>query len=263
MTLFDTHCHLDDPKFDPDREAVLNDMQVRGFCPSVTVGADLASSVACRALANAWPWLYFSAAVHPHEAKAYDDATHAALSAMMDDPKCVAWGEIGLDYYYDNSPRDAQRDAFVRQLDAAIAIKKPVIFHVRDAHGDAADILRERRDNLPQGVMHCYSGSVEQAKLYLDMGLYISLAGPVTFKNAPKLWDVARFVPEGRLLIETDSPYLAPEPVRGRRNDPRNVEFVARKIAALRGMAVEALAEITRQNGMRLFGIQEGAWGSA
>lgn len=257
--LFDTHCHLDDARFDEDRQVILDDMQARDFKPCVAVGADLASSKACQALAWTRPWLYFSAAVHPHDAKDYCDETHEAILRMMDDPKCVAWGEIGLDYYYDLSPRDIQRKAFVRQLDTATSLKKPVIFHVRDAHGDMTEILRDREDHLPKGVMHCYSGSVEQAQIYLNMGFYISLAGPVTFKKAPKLQDVARFVPEGRLLIETDSPYLAPEPVRGCRNDPRNVEHVARKIAELRGISFEALCEITRQNGLRLFGISEEA----
>ncbi len=255
--LFDTHCHLDDRRFDADREAVISDMQAQGFMPCVVVGADMESSRACRALAYTRPWLYFAAAVHPHDAKDYDDASHAELTALMADLRCVAWGEIGLDYYYDNSPRDVQRTVFARQLDAAAALKKPVIFHVRDAHGDVTDILRARRDSLPPGVLHCYSGSVEQAHVYLDMGFYISLAGPVTFAKAPNLHAVAQMVPDDRLLIETDSPYLAPEPVRGRRNDPRNVQHIARRIAELRGVPYEALCEQTRQNGMRLFGIPE------
>lgn len=255
MKLFDTHCHLDDERFDEDREAVLDDMQAQGIAPCVCVGADVASSRACRRLAGTRPWLYFAAAVHPHDAGAYTDAAHAELLALMRDPKCVAWGEIGLDYYYDHSPRDVQRDVFVRQLQAARDAGKPVILHVRDAHGDVTGILREGRGRLPEGVMHCYSGSAEQAKVYLDLGFYISLAGPVTFKNAPKLREVAKFVPADRLLIETDSPYLSPEPVRGKRNDPRNVRYVAEKIAEIRGETVERVAETTRANGMRLFAI--------
>lgn len=255
--LFDTHCHLDDSRFDEDRQSILDDMQAQGTTPCVLVGAELPSSYACQTLAQARPWLYFSAAVHPHDAKDYSDATHAALLSMMDDPKCVAWGEIGLDFYYDNSPRTVQRAVLERQLDAAISIGKPVIFHVRDAHGEITDLLRARRATLPRGVMHCYSGSAEQAKVYLDMGLYISLAGPVTFKKAPKLWEVAQSVPEDRLLIETDSPYLSPEPLRGRRNDPRNVRYIAQRIAELRGVSYEHIARVTRENGMRFFGIEE------
>lgn len=263
MKLFDTHCHLDDARFDGDRDAVMDDMEARGFTPCVVVGADLASSQACQALAQTRPWLHFAMAVHPHDAKAYDDTTHAALLTMMSDPKCVAWGEMGLDYYYDHSPREVQRDVFARQLDAAAAVYKPGIFHVRDAHGDVTDMLRARKGHLPEGVMHCYSGSVEQARIYLDMGFYISIAGPVTFKNAPNQWEVAAYVPEDRLLIETDSPYMSPEPRRGKRNDPRNVEYVAQRVAALRDMPLEALASLTRQNGMRLFGIPQTDEGEA
>lgn len=257
--LFDTHCHLDDARFDDDRQLVLDEMDTQGITPCVVVGADMPSSYACQALAQTRPWLYFAAGVHPHDAKDYTDEAHESLLALMNDPKCVAWGEIGLDYYYDHSPRDVQRAVFVRQLEAAAVVGKPVIFHVRDAHGDTTALLNERRNSLPQGVMHCYGGSTEQAKVYLDMGFYISLAGPVTFKKAPKLHEVARMVPDDRLLIETDSPYLAPEPVRGRRNDPRNVAYVARRIAELRGMDYASLCAMTRQNGMRLFGIEESA----
>lgn len=257
MKLFDTHCHLDDEKFDSDRDMILSDMQAQGFVPCVCVGADMPSSFRCRDLARIRPWLYFAAGVHPHDAKDYRDEAHAELLRLMRDPKCVAWGEIGLDYYYDLSPRDAQRDVFVRQLEAAKELGKPVIFHVRDAHGEFTDLLRARRNSLPAGVMHCYTGSAEQAKVYVDLGLYISLAGPVTFKKAPKQWEVAAGVPLDRLLIETDSPYMAPEPCRGRRNDPRNVRYVAQKIAELRGLPLETVAETTRENGMRLFGIKE------
>jgi TatD DNase family protein len=256
VKLFDTHCHLDEPRVDADREAVLDDMAARGFTPCVLVGADWPSSLRVQALAHTRDFLYFAAGVHPHDAKDYTPETESDLRRMMADPRCVAWGEIGLDYYYDQSPRETQRAAFAAQLDAATEMQKPVIFHVRDAHGDVTDILRARRGRLPQGVLHCYSGSVEQAKIYLDMGFYISLAGAVTFKNAAKLPDVTRMVPGDRLLIETDSPYLAPEPVRGRRNDPRNVRYIAEKVAGLRGVPVEALAEMTRENGMRLFGIE-------
>ncbi|MCL1796208.1 MAG: TatD family hydrolase [Clostridia bacterium] len=257
--LFDTHCHLYDERFDEDREQILDDMQARGLSPCLLVGADIKSSGQCRALAQARPWLYYAAAVHPHDAKKYNAAALSRLLEMMRDPKCVAFGEMGLDYYYDHSPREIQRDVFAEQLEAAYRIGKPVILHIRDAHGDVTDMLRARKGKLPEGVLHCYSGSAEQAKLYLDMGFYLSLAGPVTFANARGLTQVARIVPEDRLLVETDSPYLSPEPVRGRRNDPRNVEHIARRIAELRGVPYEALASQTRRNGMRLFRIAEPA----
>lgn len=255
--LFDTHCHLYDEPFDADREEILNDMETRGFTPCVLVGADMPSSRACRALAAARPWLYWVAGVHPHDADTYTDEAHAELLAMMGEAKCVAWGEIGLDYHYDLSPRDVQREVFKRQLDAACELGKPIVLHIREAHGDATDILRARRGKLPAGVVHCFSGSPEQAKVYLDMGLYLGFDGPVTFKKAPKLQEAARICPADRLLIETDSPYLSPEPKRGRRNDPRNTELIARKLAEIRETSFEEICETTRQNGMRLFGIPE------
>lgn len=255
--LFDTHCHLDDQRFDKDRETILQEMEAQGMMPCAVIGADLATSRACMALAKTRPWLYFAAGVHPHDAKDYSESVQKELLVMMRDEKCVAWGEIGLDYYYDHSPRDVQREVFAKQLDAAASLSKPVVFHVRDAHEDVLCMLRERRGQLPSGVLHCFSGSVEQAKLYLDMGFYISLAGPVTFSNARNLHAVAAYVPIDRLMIETDSPYLSPEPVRGHRNDPRNVAHIARRVAELRNMPYSELCEKTRANGMRLFAIPE------
>ena len=255
--IFDTHCHLDSADFDGDREQILNDMETRGFTPCVVVGADMPSSRSSRALAAARPWLYWATGVHPHDADTYTDEAHAELLSMMGEAKCVAWGEIGLDYHYDLSPRETQREVFARQLDAACEIGKPLILHIREAHGDATDILRARREKLPQGVVHCYSGSVEQAKIYLEMGFYLGFDGPVTFKKAPKLCEVARFCPEERMLVETDSPYMSPEPLRGRRNDPRNTEYIARKLAEIRGETFEQICKTTRENGMRLFGIRE------
>lgn len=255
--LFDTHCHLDSVDFDEDREQILNDMETRGFTPCVVVGADMPSSRSSRALAQTRPWLYWAAGVHPHDADTYCDAFHDELLAMMREKKCVAWGEIGLDYHYDLSPRETQRVVFARQLDAACEIGKPLILHIREAHGDATDILRARRGKLPQGVVHCYSGSAEQAKIYLDMGFYLGFDGPVTFKKAPRLAEVAQMCPGDRLLVETDSPYMSPEPLRGRRNDPRNTEYIARKLAEIRGETFEQICRTTRENGMRLFGIEE------
>lgn len=255
--IFDTHCHLDASDFDADREQILDDMETRGFTPCVVVGADMPSSRSSRALAKRRSWLYWSAGVHPHDADTYTDEVHAELVAMMQESKCVAWGEIGLDYHYDLSPRETQRDVFARQLDAACEIGKPLILHIREAHGDATDILRARRGKLPKGVVHCYSGSAEQAKIYLDMGFCLGFDGPLTFKKAPKLTEVAALCPSDRLLVETDSPYMSPEPLRGRRNDPRNTEYIARKLAEIRGETFEQICMTTRENGMRLFGIHE------
>ena len=172
---------------------------------------------------------------------------------------CVkAWGEIGLDYHYEDSPsRQVQQAAFAAQLDAARQADKPVILHIREAHGDALALLRARRGNLPRGVVHCYSGSWESAQEYLDLGFHISFTGSVTFKNAVKLAAVSDRIPLERLMIETDCPYMAPVPLRGRRNDPCNVKLIAQFLADRRGMDVEELARITRDNGLKLFGITE------
>lgn len=253
--LFDTHCHLDDNRFDSDRELILNDMEAQGLTPCVTIGANLETSKTCKTIADTRPWLFFAAGVHPHDAKEYCDSVHAEILSLVKEPKCVAWGEIGLDYYYDFSPRDVQREVFIRQLESAHQINKTTVFHVRDAHEDALCIFRERKDKLPNGIMHCFSGSTEQAKVYLDMGFYISLAGPVTFSNARNLKAVAAFVPSDRLLLETDSPYLSPEPVRGKRNDPRNMVHIAKIVAALRSMPYEELCATCRSNGIEAFGM--------
>ena len=207
--------------------------------------------------APAVPHVRIAAGVHPHNAKDWTPELEAALREHLRDRRVSAVGEIGLDYHYDLSPRETQREVFARQLDAACEIGKPLILHIREAHGDATDILRARREKLPQGVVHCYSGSVEQAKIYLEMGFYLGFDGPVTFKKAPKLCEVARFCPEERMLVETDSPYMSPEPLRGRRNDPRNTEYIVRKLAEIRGETFEQICKTTRENGMRLFGIRE------
>ena len=171
--------------------------------------------------------------------------------------RVVAVGEIGLDYFYDLSPRDQQREVLIKQLALARRMNVPAVFHVRDAHGDMLEVLRERRGELPAGVMHCYSGSVESAKEYLDLGFYLSFAGPVTFKNAHKLQEAARFCPADRLLVETDSPYLTPVPLRGKRNEPAFVQYVAEVVAQLRGVSTEKLADTAARNACRLFGIPE------
>ena len=174
---------------------------------------------------------------------------------MLGQGKVVALGEIGLDYYYDFSPRDLQKRMLSQQLDLAYELNLPVILHVRDAHGDMVDLLRARGDRLPGGVLHCFSGSKESAAEYVKLGFYISFAGPVTFKNADKLLLAAQSVPEDRILIETDSPYLAPVPMRGKRNDPSLVRYVCTKMAELRGIEEEEMSELTLRNALRFFGM--------
>ena len=252
--LFDSHAHMDDPRFDGDREAVIAAMRSRGVL-CVCVGSNMQTSRAAVALAEEHEGLWAAAAVHPHDAKEFRDSDLHQLREWMALPDVVALGEIGLDYYYDLSPREVQREVFAHQLELAAELDMPAILHIRDAHGDVTDMLRARRGKLPPFVVHCYSGSWESAKQYMDMGAVVSLAGPVTFKKAVHLQEVARKLPAERLLIETDSPYLAPEPVRGRRNDPRNVAHVAAFVAALRGVPEPELAALTLRNALRFYRI--------
>ena len=254
MKVFDTHCHLDDEKFNEDREEAYRRMLEGEVARCVCVGSDLASSRRCMDLAAGHEAMYAAAGVHPHEAKDAPADYLAALADMLNAPKVVALGEIGLDYYYDLSPRDVQKRVMEEQIDLALHLDKPVIFHIRDAHGDMTDAFRRRR-KLPRGIIHCFSGSPEIAREYVNMGFYISFAGPLTFKKAPHLWEAARAVPLDRLLVETDSPYLAPEPLRGRRNEPANVVWVLKKLAALRDLPVEDMAQITWDNACRIYGI--------
>ena len=255
--LFDTHAHPTDNRFDADREELLASMRETGML-CVCVGADMASSAESLKLANRTRGMYASVGVHPHDAKDFSEADVPILTRWLTtEKKAVALGEIGLDYYYDLSPRAVQKDVFARQLDLAYELDKPVILHIRDAHGDVIDILRAHKNRLPGCVVHCCSASWESAKVYMGLGCMISFAGPVTLKRSVHLHEVAQNMPLEHLMIETDSPYLAPEPVRGRRNDPRNVAFICEFIATLRDMDAQALCDVTRENGKRFYRIGE------
>lgn len=255
MNLFDSHCHLEDERFAQDRPEVMARMEAAGVSRCLLAGSDMDTSERIAALSREHANVYGVVGVHPHEAKTWTDACEERIRAWLSQERIVGIGEIGLDYYYDLSPREKQQEVFVRQLLLARRLGVPVCFHIRDAHGDVLDILRAHRSELPAGVVHCYSGSLECAREYLDMGFLISFAGPVTFKNANKLLDVARYVPGDRLMVETDSPYLAPVPMRGQRNEPAYVRYVAQKVAELRGLSVEELADIAARNTCRLYGI--------
>lgn len=254
--LFDTHAHPTDHRFDDDREAVLARMREdQMLC--VCVGADMQSSAESVALAKQEDMIYASVGVHPHDAKDFSESDVPVLTNWLThEKKVVALGEIGLDYYYDLSPRDVQKDVFARQLDLAYELDKPVILHIRDAHGDTMDILRAHKNKLPHCVVHCCSASWESAKVYLNLGCMISFAGPVTLKRSVNLHEVTKNMPLDRLMIETDSPYLAPEPVRGRRNEPANVAHICRFIANLRSMDAQELCSVTRENGKRFYRIE-------
>ena len=252
---FDSHCHLENERFADNLPDVLSRMADAQVRKCILAGSDRDTSRKIVQLAAEIPGVYGAVGFHPHEARTWQSSDPALLEAWLKEERIVAIGEIGLDYYYDHSPRDMQQAVFEEQLRFAYEHHAPTIFHVRDAHGDMIDILRAQSGKLPAGVLHCYSGSVESAKIYLDMGFYLSFAGPVTFKNAKQLVDVAAYCPADRLLVETDSPYLAPEPMRGKRNEPAFVRFVGQRVAEIRGVAPEELMALATENTCRLFGI--------
>ncbi|MEA4965887.1 MAG: TatD family hydrolase [Oscillospiraceae bacterium] len=251
---FDSHAHLNDRAFDGDREAVVTRMLERGVTEVMNVGCCLESSRACIALAERYPFVYAAVGSHPDHADLLDDSTLDQYRAMAAHEKVRAIGEIGLDYHYEDVPRAVQQAAFRRQMALAGALRLPVIVHEREAHGDAMTIL----DEFPgvTGVFHCYSGSWEMAKILLLRGWYLGFTGVLTFKNAKKAVEVAANAPLDRLLIETDCPYMAPEPHRGKRNDPSYLPLTAARLAELRGITPEEAGETTASNARRLFGIE-------
>jgi len=248
--IFDTHTHYTDRRFDPDREALLASLPGQGVAFVLNCGSNLRDSKQGLALAQQYPYIYAACGLHPHEAKDFDKHGIGELRLLLHHPKCVAVGEIGLDYHYDFSPRDLQKDCFRRQLELAWEMNLPVIVHDREAHEDTLRILQEFK---PRGVMHCFTGSVEFAREILTLGMYISFGGAVTFKNAKKPVEVAAYIPLDRLLLETDAPYMTPVPHRGKRCDSTHIGLIAEKIAALRNMDAQELIDICNQNGQKLF----------
>lgn len=255
--LFDSHAHLDDKRFDRDRQSLIEGLPDAGISYVVNVGADMASSRSSIELSEQYPFIYAAVGVHPHDAKTMEDSHLDTLLEMARHPKVLAIGEIGLDYYYENSPKEIQRKRFEDQLELALKANLPVVIHSRDAHGETMDFLKKYSSRLKGCVLHCYSGSWEMAKIYIDMGFMISLAGPVTFKNAVKAVEVAKKIDINHLMIETDCPYLTPHPYRGKRNDPSLLNYIAERIAEIRGMEKEDLARITMDNACRIFGISK------
>ncbi|HZW82548.1 MAG TPA: TatD family hydrolase [Candidatus Deferrimicrobium sp.] len=253
--IFETHSHLDDQTFDADRSEVIKRLRAIGIVKLINVGFDLASSKRSLELAQSYPEIVAAVGIHPHDAEGLIDADWQELRELASNDQVVAIGEIGLDYYRDLSPRDIQQQVFERQLQLAIELDLPVIIHNREAHQDVIDRLKEYTP-AKGGVFHCFSGSWEIAKVAMNLGFYISFAGPVTYKNAANLREVAARIPLDRLLVETDCPYLSPEPLRGKRNEPANVQFVVDKLAEIKGISPQELAEITAKNGAELFGIR-------
>ena len=255
-SLFDSHCHVNEEKFDEDREEVLARMAEHGVTRYAVIGSDMATSAACVEYVKSHGNAVCAVGIHPHEAKGYREGDLDRLAGWIRSGEARAIGEIGLDYYYDLSPRETQREVCRIQMELAWELGTAAAFHVRDAHQDMLDLMKSMKNHLTPGILHCFSGSAEIAKEYLKLGYHISFAGPVTFKKAPKLREAALLVPKDRLLIETDSPYLAPEPVRGRRNEPANVRFVAEKLAEIRGADPEELAAYTFENAEKIYGLR-------
>lgn len=254
--LIDSHAHLDDESFDEDREEVIESLVDNHVEIVLNPGADLKTSRNAVALAEKYPFIYAAVGCHPHDSKYMNDDIMNIFRELAKNNKVLAIGEIGLDYYYDNSDRDVQRTWFREQIRLARELDLPYIVHDRDAHEDIFNIMKEEHTSSTRGILHCYSGSVEMAREVLNMNFMISIAGPVTFKNANKLLDVVKYIPDDMLMIETDSPYLSPEPLRGKRNEPANVKLTAQKIAKIKGKPLDYIEKITTENAKRLFRIK-------
>jgi len=252
--LFDTHAHMNDPAFDEDREAILLGLKDKGVALMMNVGCCLESSKDCVAMANKYPFVYASVGTHPDSADEVDETVLDAYRMLCkQNDKVVAIGEIGLDYYYETIPREIQQRAFRLQLELARELDMPVIVHERNAHDDGMRIVKEFKG--VSGVFHCYSGSAEMARQLVDMGWYIGFTGVLTFKNARKAVETAASIPLERIVLETDCSFRAPDPFRGKRNDPGYLYRMAEKLAEIRGISVEEVHRVTTENGKRLYRI--------
>ncbi|MBU5464472.1 TatD family hydrolase [Anaerotignum sp. MSJ-24] len=248
---FESHAHYDDERFDEDRDTLLASFPAEGIETVVNASSDIKSSKASIALSEKYPFFYAAVGVHPHEVENITEADIDELRELSKHPKVVAIGEIGLDYYYDLSPRDLQRHWFKRQLELADELKMPVIIHSRDAAQECFDIIKN--SNVRNGVIHCYSGSAEMAEEYIKMGFYIGVGGSLTFKNNKKGVETVERIPIEKILIETDSPYLAPVPYRGKRNDSRFLKYVVERISQIKNIPENDICNITKNNAQNLF----------
>lgn len=256
--MIDSHAHYDDEQFDADRDAIIRKAVEAGVTQIINPGCDLASSKRAIALAKKHPEVFAAVGVHPQEVNSCDEKTLSGIEALTREDKVVAIGEIGLDYHYDFSPREAQREWFSRQVALAGKLKMPIIIHDRESHQDVLDIVKAYRSELTAespGVFHCFSGSVDMAKEVLELGFYLGIGGALTFKNARKPVEVVQYAPMDRLLIETDCPYMAPEPHRGKRNWSGYLRYVIERIASIKGMDCGKVERITTENARTLFGL--------
>lgn len=255
--MFDSHAHLDSERFEGERDEIIARAKEAGLTLIMNPGASYESSVKAVELSEKYDMVYAAVGVHPHDADTMDDMMLSLLKALAKKKKVKAIGEIGLDYHYDYSPRDVQKQVFIDQIRLAKSLKLPIIIHDREANDDVLRILKEENAFETGVVMHCYSGSAELARQYVKLGAYISIAGPLTFKNNRKTIEVVEAIPLDRLFIETDSPFLTPVPYRGKRNEPAHVQYVADKIAEIKGLTYKEVVEATKANACRFFDIKE------
>lgn len=253
--LFDTHAHFNDNRFKHDRDEAINKAHEDGVSYILNVSYNIPSLDQSVSLSRKYNFIYAAVGIHPHYSKDMDGELLIKLRNLTQNKKVVAIGEIGLDYYRNLSPVDIQKDCFIKQIGLAKELNLPIIVHIRDANDDALDILKAENAKDVGGIIHSFSGDVKMAKEVLDNNFYISVGGPVTYRNARNLTDVVKYVPDDRLLIETDCPYLTPEPFRGKRNDSSFVRLVAEKIAEIKGESFEKVAEVTTTNAKRLLKI--------
>ena len=250
--IFDTHRHYDDKQFDADRSELFQSLTENGVCGIVSCGCDIETTEFNKNLSEAYNFLYFAAGFHPECLEGSDIAELEKIKEYAQHEKCVAIGEIGLDYHWMSSSKEKQKDFFISQIELAKELDLPVIVHDREAHGDTLDILKETK---PKGVVHCFSGSKEMANEIIRLGMYIGLNGVVTFKNARKSLEVVKEIPLERLVLETDCPYLAPEPMRGKRNNSSLIPYIAEKLANELDMDAQLLLDITSENAKRLYNL--------
>lgn len=254
--MIDTHVHLNDERLSPHIDEIVGNMPLDGISALINVGYDIPSSELALSQAERYDGVYCAIGVHPHDASTYDASAEEFLVKASASNKCVAIGEIGLDYYYDLSPRETQKEVFVRQLDLAHSLKKPVVIHLRDAYGDMLPLLKANKDKLEYGILlHCYSGSLELLKEFSKLGAYFAYGGAITFKNATEKPSIVRATPMDRLLLETDCPYMTPVPYRGQTNYPRYVSLVRDRVADILSLDAREIDEITTANARRFFNI--------
>ena len=252
--IFDTHSHYDDEQFDNDRYSLLESLPGKGVIGIVSCAVDTQTSRANMELSHKYDFMYFAAGFHPEDLEGHSLNELDEIEKLAKDEKCVAIGEIGLDYHWMSSTKEKQKEFFRAQIELAKKLDMPVIVHDREAHGDTLEILKE---TAPKGVLHCFSGSVEMARDVIKLGMYIGMNGVATFKNARKSLEVIKEIPLERLVLETDCPYLCPEPYRGRRNDSSYIPYIAERIGEVLNMSAQEVLDITSQNAKRLYELKE------